>query len=214
MILAAGRGERLRPLTDYCPKPLVEANGKGLIEYHIEKLAAAGFKDIVINVAWLGDLIMDFLGNGKRFGVKITYSNEGASALETAGGISKALSKLGKQPFLLVNADVWTDFDFSTLPKNIGDKDAHIVMVNNPEHNPNGDFLFPELTEEQLTYSGIGIYHPKMFAGINGKKASLGPLLRQSIKKDRITAQHFQANWFDIGTPARLNSLELFLHQQ
>ncbi|WP_199610829.1 N-acetylmuramate alpha-1-phosphate uridylyltransferase MurU [Flocculibacter collagenilyticus] len=220
MILAAGRGERLRPLTDYCPKPLVEAGGQSLIEYHLERLAAAGIKEIIINISWLGDIIQNYLGNGKQFGVKIRYSNEGEHALETAGGIANALSLLGNEPFIVINSDIWTDFDFASLVNKVkvdaNTTMAHLVMVNNPEHNPNGDFSIDDdrltlLGSSPLTFSGIGVYHPALFKNLSANKAALGPLLKTWAEQNKISAEKYSGHWYDIGTPARLNALELLL---
>jgi MurNAc alpha-1-phosphate uridylyltransferase len=231
MILAAGRGERMRPLTDHTPKPLLKVGGKPLIVWHIERLAQAGFTEIVINHAHLGQQIEDALGDGKQWGVRIQYSPEKV-ALETAGGIANALPLLGKEPFLVVNGDVFTDIDFIQLHnlsllarrrqraegegsslKNL----AHLVLINNPPQHPNGDFaidngLLKNTGEVMLTFSGVGVYHPDLFAGIKrGEPAKLAPLLRQAIAQTRATAEPFQGVWHDIGTPERLQSLDEIL---
>jgi len=207
MILAAGRGERMRPLTDSCPKPLLKVAGKALIEHHIIALADAGFKELVINHAYLGQQIEDFLGDGSRYGVSIAYSAE-KEALETGGGIYQALTLLGDQPFVIVNGDVWCDYDFKKLPRNI-DGLVHLVMIDNPEHNLSGDFYFSdgqllETTGEKLTYSGIGVYHPDLFSSCQLGKFPLAPLLRAAIKNKQVSAEHFSGFWMDIGTPERL----------
>jgi len=212
MILAAGRGERMRPLTDTCPKPLLKAGGKALIEYHIEALAnKAGINELVINHAYRGQQIEDFLGDGSRYGVQITYSPE-KQALETGGGIYQALSLLGDAPFVIVNGDVWTDYDFSAIPKEIQGL-AHLVMINNPEHNPNGDFYYSdgrllENGDVKLTYSGIAVYHPALFKDCQPGKFPLAPLLRSAIAEAKVSAEHYRGQWLDIGTPERLSTLD------
>lgn len=211
MILAAGRGERMRPLTDKLPKPLLEVGGKRLIEYHIEALQKAGINEIVINVAYLGQAIIDTLGDGSRYGVSIQYSVEN-EALETGGGIFKALPLLGDAPFLVVNGDIWTDFPFSTLLDE-GVDGAHLVLVDNPLHNLGGDFClqdgFVESDgEDKLTYSGIGIYHPKLFADKEPGRFPLAPILRDAMSKKQISGEHFSGFWSDIGTPERLKELD------
>ena len=217
MILAAGRGERMRPLTDALPKALLIAGGKPLIVWHIEKLAAAGFSRIVINHAHLGALIEEALGNGKRFGVEIVYSPE-TEALETAGGIARALQLLGEAPFAVVNADVYSDFDYrrladatrSLLPR---DRLAHLVLVANPEHHPGGDFALREdrviPDDAAYTFSGMAAYSPAMFGGIApGAKVKLATLLRPQIAMQRVGGELYAGRWRDVGTPARLASLE------
>jgi len=207
MILAAGRGERMRPLTDSCPKPLLKVAGKALIEHHIIALANAGFTELVINHAYLGQQIESFLGDGSRYGVSIQYSAE-EQALETGGGIYQALDLLGDSPFVLVNGDVWCDYDFNKIPKSI-DGLVHLVMIDNPKHNPSGDFCYSEgrLLEDKgnkLTYSGIGVYHPKLFSSCQPGKFPLAPLLRSAIKNQQVSAEHYTGFWMDIGTPERL----------
>lgn len=220
MILAAGRGERMRPLTDVTPKPLLEAGGKPLIVWHIEKLARAGFRDLVINHAHLGYQIETYLGDGTRLGVSIHYSPE-AEALETAGGIAHAMPLLGDAPFLVVNGDVFSDFDFAALkpvmlemarqPERLL---AHLVLVDNPEHHPGGDFaLAGDMLQlhgkRMLTFSGIGVYQPGMFAGIaRGSKVKLAPLLKEAIAADRIAGEYHAGRWVDVGTPERLRELD------
>lgn len=217
MILAAGRGERMKPLTDNTPKPLLRVGGKPLIVWHLERLADAGFKEIVINHAHLGAQIERALGNGAQWGLSIRYSPEKV-ALETAGGIANALDLLideGKEnePFLVVNGDIYTEIDFSTanLQANIH---AHLMLVDNPPQHPTGDFaiegnLLKNEGAHMLTFSGVGVYHPDLFAGvIKGQPAKLAPLLRKAIENNMATAQYYQGVWHDIGTPERLKSLD------
>ncbi len=222
MILAAGRGERMRPLTDFTPKPLIKVGGKSLIVWHLERLANAGFKEVVINHAHLGKQIEQALGNGSQWRMHIEYSPE-KNALETAGGIANALALLGNQPFLVVNGDIFTDINFSDLKLSHNTSLpllAHLVLVNNPPQHPNGDFAIEEgmLTNDgsqKLTFSGVGVYHPDLFAGVvPGSPAKLAPLLRQAITQKQATAEHYQGVWHDIGTPERLESLEQQLQQQ
>ena len=218
MILAAGRGERLRPLTDETPKPLIKVAGKSLIEYHLLNLANAGFTDIVINTAWLANKIHETLGEGNRYGVSIQYSDEG-SALETAGGIINALSLLGNEPFLVVNGDTWCDFDFLTLPDLKDKTQAHLVLVNNPEHNPRGDFAIAEglLCNQgtpKYTYSGIGIYSPGFFSDVTQGVRPLAPMLKKKAEKKLITAQCFTGLWTDVGSIERLHTLEEALRKK
>lgn len=215
MILAAGRGDRLRPLTDKTPKPLIKVAGKSLIEYHLENLARAGLTEIVINTAWLADKIHQALGDGKNYGVTIQYSDEN-TALETAGGIINALTLLGDEPFLVVNGDIWCDLDFSTLPDLKNDKQAHLVLVNNPAHNPEGDFalnngLLCNQGEPKYTYSGIAIYSPQFFANTESGVLPLAPMLRKKADEKLVTAQHITGQWTDVGNIERLNHLEKIL---
>jgi len=210
MILAAGRGERLRPLTDELPKPLIEVNGKPLIEHHLDGLAAAGFREVVINQGHLGDMLADRLGNGDRWKINIHWSDEQPDALETGGGIFQALPLLGPGPFLVVNGDLWTDFPFSRL-RAVKCDWAHLVMVPNPPHNPDGDFALegpivrPEGRRKE-TFSGIGVYHPRLFDGCNPGKFSVVPLLRSAMVDHLVTGELFQGEWNDIGTLERLES--------
>ena len=212
MILAAGRGERMRPLTDETPKPLLEAGGKPLVVRVIEALARAGYTDLVMNVSHLGERIERALGDGGRWGVAIRYSHE-AEALETAGGIATALPLLGREPFAVVNGDLHTDFDFAKLapPR---DALAHLVLVDNPPHHPGGDFALHEgrVANEgasRLTFSGIGVYDPALFAHIAaGTKYQLARVLRPQIEAGRVTGEHFRGRWMDIGTPERLAALD------
>lgn len=212
MILAAGRGERMRPLTDHTPKPLLPAAGKALIEHTIEQLAAAGFVDLVINHAYLGEQIEQRLGDGSRYGACIGYSPEGEQALETAGGIVNALPLLGNDAFLVVNGDIATDFPFAELKKQTVDL-AHLVLVDNPLHHPQGDFGLDngqvvDGTAEQFTFSGIGLYRPELFEGIPPGPSKLAPLLRRAIAQGRVSGQKLDGFWMDIGTPERLQELE------
>ena len=217
MILAAGRGERMRPLTDNIPKALLAVGGKPLIVRHLEKLAAAGFGQIVINCAHLGGLIEAAVGNGARFGVDIVYSHE-AEALETAGGIAYALPLLGDAPFAAVNADVFSNYDYAQLARAVErlqrpGPGAHLVLVDNPAHNAAGDFALREgevaLDGARLTFSGIAAYSPAMFDAVaRGAKAKLAPLLRATIAAGRVSGEHFAGCWCDIGTPARLAQLD------
>jgi MurNAc alpha-1-phosphate uridylyltransferase len=214
MILAAGRGERMRPLTDYTPKPLLHAGGKPLIVYHVERLAAAGFRKIVVNHAHLGHRIEAALGNGSRWGAQIRYSPEG-TALETGGGIYKALPLLDAEPFLAVNGDIWTDLDFAHLRLADG-LCAHLVMVDNPRHNPNGDFALIDgrlsiQGAPRYTYSGIGVYHPDLFHNCSPGAFPLAPLLRAAIERGLVSGEHHKGRWLDVGTPERLQALERML---
>lgn len=216
MILAAGRGERLRPLTDQTPKPLIQAGPKRLIEYLIDKLVAAGFDDLVINYAHLGQQFPQTLGDGSRYGARIQYSPEQHGGLETAGGIINALPLLGSEPFLVVNGDIWTDFDFAALNdfELAADAVCHLVLVDNPPHNPGGDFgldtndRLTSSANEKWTFSGIGIYRPDMFAGLSTAKRALKPLFDKAIAAGRISGQLYHGDWSDIGTIERLQDLE------
>jgi N-acetyl-alpha-D-muramate 1-phosphate uridylyltransferase len=212
MILAAGRGERMRPLTDHTPKPLLKAGGKTLIEYHIESLAASGFRDLVINYAHLGAQIEAALGNGERYGVQITWSREPDGALETGGGIFQALPLLDADTFLAVNADIWTDYPFAHLARPI-DGLAHLVLVDNPPEHPQGDFVLRGsrvLAEGSptLTFSGIGVYHRDLFRGCQAGRFPLAPLLRSAMQHGRVSGEYYSGEWRDIGTPERLQALD------
>jgi N-acetyl-alpha-D-muramate 1-phosphate uridylyltransferase len=221
MILAAGRGERMRPLTDRTPKPLLPVAGKPLIVWHLERLARAGYRDIVINHAHLGDQIEALLDDGSAWGVAIRYSEEPPGALETAGGIANALPILGDETFLVVNGDIWCDLDFATLPTLAGNDIAHLVLVPNPPHHPDGDFDlqgarvravlprgFPPVTP-RLTFAGIGLYRTKLFASVKrGQPAKLAPLLREAMAADRVSGQTHNGRWVDVGTPERLTALD------
>lgn len=212
MILAAGRGERMRPLTDTVPKPLLQVGGKPLIVWHIENLARAGIRELVINHAHLGVQIEAFLGDGKRFGVSIHYSPE-AEALETAGGIANALPLLGDEPFVVVNGDVFCDFDLFRLNDAVKKYSTYLVLVDNPPQHPGGDFaLEGEVVRSQgpamLTFSGIGVYRPEFFAAIGkGAKARLAPLLRAAMDRGTVGGMHYTGRWVDVGTPQRLTEL-------
>ena len=221
MILAAGRGERMRPLTDSTPKPLIKVGGKSLIVWHLERLAKAGFKEVVINHAHLGEQIEQALGNGSQWGMRIQYSPE-KIALETAGGIANALPLLGDQPFLVVNGDTFTEIDFSTLKLSHNtplQALAHLVLVDNPPQHPNADFAIEDRVlknegSQKLTFSGVGVYHPDLFASVvPGTPAKLAPLLRQAITHNQATAERYQGVWHDIGTLDRLESLDRRLNK-
>jgi len=214
MILAAGRGERMRPLTDHTPKPLLKVGGKPLIVWHLERLAKAGFKDVVINHAHLGEQIEQALRDGSQWGMHIQYSPE-KIALETAGGIANALPLLGAESFLVLNGDTFTEIDFGVLTHALqANNHAHLVLVNNPPQHPNGDFAIEagrlkNTGEKMLTFSGVGVYHPDLFASVvRGESAKLAPLLRQAITENQATAEHYQGVWHDIGTPERLSMLD------
>lgn len=214
MILAAGRGERLRPLTDTTPKPLLQAGKHRLIEYTILSLVKAGITDIVINYAHLGEQFPEVLGDGSKYGANIQYSPELEGGLETAGGIINALPLLGDEPFLVVNGDIWTDYPFEDLlafelkPEHC----CHLVLVMNPEHNPNGDFglrsgLVNDSSEQRYTFSGIAIYRPEMFQGQTASKQALKPYLLKAIETNAASGEFYFDNWFDIGTEQRLKQL-------
>lgn len=218
MILAAGRGERMRPLTDTTPKPLLEVGGKALIEYHLLALQQAGVQDVIINHAWLGQQIESYLGTGERYGLRIEYSAEIPAALETAGGIIQALPWLGTEPFIVINGDIWCDYPLRQLPRSPAGL-AHLVMVDNPQHNPQGDFCLVNNRlqaegETRLTYSGIGVYHPDLFAGLAAGIRPLAPLLKDAMAANQVSGEYYQGRWYDIGTPERLAELDLQLKQQ
>ena len=222
MILAAGLGNRMRPLTLHTPKPLLEVGGKPLIVWHIEKLQKIGVTEIVINTAWLGEKLANALGDGSQFGVKILWSHEG-EGLETAGGIINALPLLGDEPFILVNGDVWTTMDFaSLLDVQLGEQQAHLVLVENPPQHLKGDFILSnglaytfeqEQLGEALTYSGIAVLHPRMFAGLENGKRPLAPLLKQTMQQQQVSAEKLQGIWVDVGTPERLEQLDQQIKQ-
>lgn len=221
MLLAAGRGERLRPLTDTAPKPLIEVHGKPLIIYHLEKLAAAGFKDVVINLAYLGEKIQTTLGNGQAFGLNITYSPEGETGLETGGGIFNALPLLGNQPFVTINADIFTDFDFSRfaqmpLPESIL---ANLVLLPHTKNRPEGDFSFEKSNSlinnsfpRPYTIAGISLYHPKFFESLMPGKYSVTPIWREYADQGKIMGTVFEGTWYDVGNIETLNSLNDYLN--
>jgi MurNAc alpha-1-phosphate uridylyltransferase len=211
LIFAAGRGERMRPLSDATPKPLLQVGGKRLIEWHIEALAAAGVRRVVINTSHLAQQFPAALGDGARWNLRIDYSFEGPEPLETGGGMQHALPLLGSDPFIAVNADIRCDFDFSTLPHE-PDGLAHLVVIDNPSHHPNGDFvlrggrLFDE-NEPRLTFAGIGMYRPELL-GVHGPgKYSIVPILRAAMRDGRVSGEYFHGFWSDVGTPQRLASL-------
>ncbi len=213
MILAAGRGERMRPLTDHTPKPLLQVGGKPLIVWHLERLARSGVTDVVVNHAHLGAMIETALGNGERWGVRIRYSAEGeGKALETGGGIFKALPLLGDGPFIVVNGDIWSDIDFAVLHLPAGDL-AQLVLVDNPPHHPHGDFYLHDGRvavdgEPRLTFSGVGLYRRELFAACRPGAFPLAPLLREAMAADTVSGYHHQGCWTDVGTPERLASLD------
>ena len=224
LIFAAGLGERMRPLTNATPKPLLHVGGKRLIEWHLEKLAAIGVEEVVVNISWLADQFPATLGDGSRWGLRIAYSDEGDTPLETGGGMWNALPLLGNAPFLLVNGDVWTDVDFAGLPREPMGL-AHLVMVDRPPQATHGDFALDDAGfvradgEHRLTYSGIGVYRPQLFDGwrdivrepviVDGKpKFPLAPILRAHMADDGITGEHHRGRWTDVGTPERLRTLD------
>lgn len=227
MILAAGRGERMRPLTDTTPKPLLQIAGKSMIEYHIEALVTAGINELVINHAWLGEKIEAQLGDGASYKAKIQYSREGR-ALETAGGINNALHLLGDEPFIVVNGDIFTDYSFAQLKASAehlsATEMAHLVLVNNPEHNPGGDFYCQnnkvidplsvknackQENKPGYTFSGIACYTPVFFSEIKAGKQALAPMLRAAMAKQQVSGEIYEGAWCDIGTPERLQELNL-----
>jgi len=221
MILAAGRGERMRPLTDSTPKVMLAVGGRPLIEWHLEKLARAGVDSVVINHAWLGEQIEQRLGDGRRFGLDIIYSAE-QRALESAGGIANALPLIGAEPFLAVNGDVFTDLDFTALVPHLARLNApgplaHLILVDNPEHNPEGDFVLAGETvtssgAARLTFSGIGLYHPALFRDVpRGHPARLAPLLRTAMDQQLVSGERYAGLWIDVGTPQRLADLDRLL---
>jgi MurNAc alpha-1-phosphate uridylyltransferase len=218
MILAAGRGERMRPLTDSLPKPLLSAGGKPLLQYHLENLVAAGFRQLVINSSWLGHMLEDFVGDGAAWGCEIQWSRE-PEALETAGGIMQALPLLGDQPFAVVNGDIWTDYSFSGLRQIslVAGCKAHLVMVDNPPQHPDGDFLLQAdgrlqprtaATGLPLTYAGVGVYSAGFFESATAGKLPLRPLLDRAMERGGLSGEHYPGRWCDVGTVARLSELD------
>jgi MurNAc alpha-1-phosphate uridylyltransferase len=215
MILAAGRGERLRPLTDHRPKPLLEAGGRPLIEHLLRALSNGGFRQLVVNLAYLGDHIRDYLGDGSRWGVTIEYSLEGPEPLETGGGIRHALPLLGDEPFLVVNGDIATNFPFERLRTPLTG-DAHLVLTSNPDHHPDGDFSLSGNTvnqegAERYTFAGIGVYRPTLFAHLPRGRFALAPLLRHAMALGRVSGEFYPGFWMDIGTVGRLQQLDDYL---
>jgi len=216
MILAAGLGTRMRPLTDHCPKPLLDVAGKPLIVRHIERLAAAGFRELVINTAHLGQMIEEALGDGATWGVHIQYSRE-PQPLETAGGILKALPLLGDAPFLVINGDIWTDFPLATLQQGLpADVLAHLVLVDNPDHHPQGDFALcngrvqPRSAAQGLTFSGLSVLSPALFAAWLTRAGEAFPLrevLLPAMQRGAVCGEHYKGYWLDVGTPQRLEQL-------
>lgn len=218
MILAAGRGNRMRPLTDTIPKPLISVAGKPLIVHHLLRFAAAGITDIVINVSYLAEKIQTALGDGSAYGVKIYYSIE-PIPLETGGGIYQALPLLGSEPFIVMSSDVWTNYPLRNLQHiQLTMQLAHLIMIKNPNHNSQGDFYFAnnQLTtnsELKLTYSGFGVYHPNLFKNSQAGIFRLADLLKPAIHQNKISAEYYQGDWIDVGTPERLQFLEAYLNQ-
>ena len=218
MLLAAGRGERMRPLTDHTPKPLLAVGGRPLIAWHLAALERAGVREVIINLSWLGAQIRAALGDGREFGVQIRYSEEGSPPLETGGGIFQALPLLGPAPFLVVNGDTFTDIDVSAL-RLVAGADARLVLVPNPPQHPQGDFgldgeLITDREPRPFTYSGIGIFSPALFAGCTAGRFALLPLLKRAIAAGRLQGQRHDGLWHDIGTPARLAALNQELAQK
>ena len=216
MILAAGRGERMRPLTDTTPKPLLKVGGHSLIEYHLWQLAKLAVTEVVINIAWLGEQIERTLGKGQTYGLNIKYIHEGQQALETGGGIYNALPQLGDDVFMVINADIWTDYDLHQLPVSLSGL-AHLVLVDNPAHHPEGDFgintsgYAVAVAERKLTFSGIGLYSPELFKACRPGVFPLAPLLRDAMTRQQVTAEHYRGYWSDVGTVERLQQLETYL---
>ncbi len=216
MILAAGRGERMRPLTDHTPKPLIAVGGRSLIEHHLINLAAAGVREFVINLGWLGARLREALGDGSRFGVTIAYAEEGWPALETGGGVFNALPLLGAAPFVLINGDVYADCNWSALlarAQSLAENDlAHLLLVPNPPHNPKGDFGLAQgraLNQPtEYTFSGISVQRPELFQGCSGGAFPLVPLWRRAVEQQRVAGELFEGLWSDVGTPERLQEIE------
>jgi MurNAc alpha-1-phosphate uridylyltransferase len=227
LIFAAGKGERMRPLTETTPKPLLSVGGKRLIEWHLEKLAAIGCGRVVINTSWLAECFEPALGNGERWGLQLVYSYEGIEPLETGGGMAKALLELGGAPFIALNGDVFCDADFAQLPRAPAGL-AHLLMVDNPPHNPHGDFalqangLLASEGDARLTFSGIGVYRPELLwqcrshwqqADVEHPRFKLAPILRRAMAEGQIGGEHFRGQWTDVGTPERLAELDRELSQ-
>ena len=224
LIFAAGKGERMRPLTDTVPKPLLAVGGKPLVEWHLEKLAARGVTDVVLNISWLADRFAPALGDGSRWGLRLQYSHEGPEPLETGGGMLRALPLLGEAPFLAVNGDIWTDYAFSSLPERPRGL-AHLVLVDNPTQHPRGDFHLREdgslasTGAPMLTFSGIGLYRPEILRDWPGQPGAdadpprfkLAPLLYAAIDRGEVSGEHHRGRWTDVGTPERLATLDALL---
>lgn len=215
MILAAGRGERLRPYTDLTPKPLLSAGGKRLIEYHLNALANIGLTEIIINHAHLGQQIESTLGDGRRYSVKIHYSAEGAQGLETGGGIYRALALLGPEPFIVINGDVWCDYPLNKLPRDPQGL-AHLVLVDTPDFKKEGDFVLKQgrvydTKGPRLTFSGIAVYRPELFTDCQDERFPLAPLLRKNMANGQVSGEHYTGRWVDVGTPERLMALQKHL---
>ncbi|WP_407352403.1 N-acetylmuramate alpha-1-phosphate uridylyltransferase MurU [Luteimonas sp. R10] len=228
LILAAGLGERMRPLTDTTPKPLLTAGGRPLIAWHLERLAATGVREVVINTSWLAKQFPDALGDGSQWGLRIRYSHEGDTPLETGGGMWHALPLLGNAPFIAVNGDIWTDFDFARLPRRPAG-DAHLVLVDNPPHHVAGDFALADDGDvlddgdDRLTFAGIGVYRASLFddwrrtigdapgADADPPRFRLAPLLRAAMAEGQVTGEHHRGHWTDVGTPQRLAGLDAML---
>ena len=229
LIFAAGLGERMRPLTDHTPKPLLAAGGKPLIVWHLEKLAALGVRKVVVNTSWLAGQFPATLGDGSRWGLRLQFVHEGDTPLETGGGMLNALPLLGDAPFLAINGDIWCDFDFARLPAE-PEGEAHLLLVDNPEHHPEGDFVLDANGRvhdtgagPRLTFAGIGVYRPSLLAGwrqmigdAEGADAApprfkLAPLLRAAMARGAVHGQHHRGRWTDVGTPQRLQVLDAAL---
>jgi MurNAc alpha-1-phosphate uridylyltransferase len=211
MILAAGRGERLRPLTDETPKSLVDVGGQSLLERHLDHVRAAGIRTVVINLGWLGDRIVERVGSGRRYGLEVVYSQEGDNILETGGGIFKALPTLGNDPFLVVNADIFTD-----MPVPADDHLGHLVMVPSPAYRDGGDFdiedgLIRNTSAQSLTFSGVAIYRPEFFAGCEPGRFPLAPMLSDAAERGQLSGSLYEGQWADVGTPERLAALRASL---
>ncbi len=219
MLLAAGRGERMRPLTDQTPKPLLSVNGTSLIDYHLINLARAGITDVVINTCWLASRIIDHIGNGDKFNLRVSYSHE-QQALETAGGVANAMHLLGDEPFLLISSDIWCDVNIESLKPLTLQHQAHLILVDNPAHHQQGDFSLEQgkvsldCTQGTLTYSGIGIFHPSMFHRAHEQTMALRQVLLPAIQNEKVSGQHYRGMWMDVGTPHRLSQLDSLLKQQ